>query len=65
MGVLSELLEMKTKEDKLTVSLIVGILILSIGIGIIKLIPPLGSSLIILGSTVLYVSIIALVFTIK
>jgi hypothetical protein len=52
-------------ENILFYSILSGVLILSAGIGLIKLNGKFGSSLIILGSSLLYVGLVALVFVIK
>jgi len=54
----------ENKENALLIALIVGIILLSVGIAIIKVLPKFGTSLIIVGSSVIYFSIIILVFVI-
>jgi len=54
---------LKDKETKLTAALILGIILLSLGIATIKF-SPLGTVLIIAGSSLIYISVIALVFVV-
>jgi hypothetical protein len=55
-------IEPKKLENILFYSILSGVLILSAGIGLIKINGMLGSSLIILGSGLFYVGVVALVF---
>jgi len=50
------------KENTLMITIIFGILLLSLGILLIKATPPFATSLIILGSFLLFVSVVAFVF---
>jgi len=58
-------IKQKKLENILFYSILSGVLILSAGIGLIKVNGKLGSSLIALGSSLLYVGVVALVFTVK
>jgi hypothetical protein len=54
----------ENKENALLIALIVGIILLSVGIAIIKIFPKFGTSLIIVGSSFIYFSIIILAFVV-
>jgi CHASE2 domain-containing sensor protein len=57
--------KLKNKEDFLVVLCVLGVLLLSLGIALIKTFPPFATNLIILGSFLFYISVVALVFVIK
>lgn len=57
--------KMKTKENVLIITTVLGVVLLSFGILLIKIFPSFATNLIIVGSFLFYISIIALVFLTK